>query len=62
VIAGEGNNESLVELFDLHADPAEQNNLATSKPELTQALKDGLRKWQTSVLNSLSEADYDTSK
>jgi arylsulfatase A-like enzyme len=58
VIAGQRNDEDLVELFDLHADRAETNNLAGAKPELTEKLKRDLRDWQTSVLQSLSEADY----
>ncbi|WP_372897701.1 sulfatase [Stieleria sp.] len=58
VVDGQSGSDTNIELFDLHADRAEQNNLAGSKPEVTERLLSELRQWQTSVLNSLQEADY----
>jgi arylsulfatase A-like enzyme len=57
VIDGEKNTG--VELFDLKADPAEENNLAQSKPEVVEQMDKQLRKWQKDVLNSLMEQDYE---
>jgi arylsulfatase A-like enzyme len=53
-----GTNKDEKELFDLRADPAEKNNLATSLPQITQKLSQQLHTWQSSVLKSLTEADY----
>jgi arylsulfatase A-like enzyme len=47
-----------VELFDLKTDPAEKRNLAADKPSLAQNLQARLREWQSSVLQSLTGADY----
>jgi arylsulfatase A-like enzyme len=46
------------ELFDLRADPAESTNLLEERPEDAQRLQSELRDWQTSVLKSLTGADY----
>jgi len=46
------------ELFDLEADPAEQNNLIDQQAALAEKLQTQLRQWQTSVLTSLTGADY----
>jgi arylsulfatase A-like enzyme len=46
------------ELFDLKTDPAEKSNLLGQQPELARKLQAGLRKWQDSVLISLTGADY----
>ena len=46
------------ELYDLKSDPAEKQDLAKSKPRVTQEMGRQLRDWQTSVLESLSGADY----
>ncbi len=54
----DASKNSGVELFDLHVDLAEKNNLAKSKPELVRTMKKQLREWQKSVLNSLMEKDY----
>jgi arylsulfatase A-like enzyme len=56
VIDGEKNTG--VELFDLKKDSAESNNLAKGQAALAKKLQLQLRDWQTSVLNSLMEADY----
>lgn len=58
VIAGQGGKESLVELFDIREDPAEEKNLIESKPDVAEKLKQQLRVWQESVLESLKGADY----
>lgn len=46
------------ELFDLETDPAEKQNLYTTQPEIAEKLERQLRDWQTSVLKSLTGADY----
>lgn len=46
------------ELFDVRKDPAEKNNLFETHPEVAQQLSRQLRDWQTSVLTSLTGADY----
>ncbi|HUQ72846.1 MAG TPA: hypothetical protein VM165_25180, partial [Planctomycetaceae bacterium] len=46
------------ELFDLRADPAETTNLLDQQPARAQALEARLRQWQSSVLQSLTGADY----
>ena len=58
VIAGQGGNASLKELFDLREEPAEKNNLIDSQPETAKRLERELRAWQESVLKSLTGADY----
>ncbi len=47
-----------VELYDLTDDTGELNNLAESKPEMVQQLKQSMHQWQTDVLRSLTGADY----
>lgn len=51
-------SELTTELFDLRDDPAEKTNLADEKPEIAGNLMQQLRKWQESVLSSLTGADY----
>lgn len=46
------------ELFDLVADPAEKANLLEQQPDIAKKLQSGLHDWQTSVLRSLTGADY----
>lgn len=46
------------ELFDLAADPAETSNLIDQQPAAAEKLQGKLRQWQTSVLQSLTGADY----
>jgi arylsulfatase A-like enzyme len=50
------------ELFDLSADSAETRNLADEKPELVDRLSRELSRWQDSVLESLTGADYKPQK
>lgn len=46
------------ELFNLRNDPAEEKNLLERRPEDAQRMTQKLRKWQESVLRSLTGADY----
>lgn len=46
------------ELFDLFTDPAEKTDLSGQQPDTVKKLQSGLRDWQTSVLHSLTGADY----
>jgi hypothetical protein len=47
-------------LFDLHADPAEQNNVVSQNPEKAARMKDLLHMWLGSCRKSHSGADYQT--
>ena len=51
-------HDDSVELFDVAADPAETKDLAAEHPDIVERLQGELRDWQTSVLNSLTGADY----
>ena len=62
LVVRENMGETSIELFDLKADPAEKTNLARQQPELVRKLQAGLRRWQESVLKSLTGADYHDSK
>lgn len=48
-----------VQLFNLRADPGEQEDLAASQPALAQALTDRLRQWQRSVGAAVMESNPD---
>ena len=50
--------DSGIELFDLVNDPYETTDLSSAMPSLVERMKDQLREWQDSVLNSLTGADY----
>ncbi|MCA9146850.1 MAG: sulfatase-like hydrolase/transferase [Planctomycetaceae bacterium] len=58
VVHSERSGEMRSELFDLRNDPAEENNLVDSEPDITAAMHSELRSWQQSVLTSLTGADY----
>jgi arylsulfatase A-like enzyme len=58
VVEGQSPNREGYELYDIYNDPAEGKNLADTHPEMVKEMKDELRKWQESVLNSLTGADY----
>jgi len=58
VVHERAGGQVVVELFDLRADAAEKNNLADAQPQVAADLQQELRKWQKSVLTSLTEADY----
>ncbi len=47
-----------VELFEIRKDPAEKNDLSESRAEVVMNLERQLEDWQTSVLESLTGADY----
>lgn len=50
--------DSGIELFDLANDPYETTDLAPAMPHLVERMKEQLKEWQDSVLNSLTGADY----
>ncbi|MFW5693051.1 MAG: sulfatase [Thermoguttaceae bacterium] len=50
--------EPKVELFDLHDDPGETRDLSGDRPEIVRAMKQQMRAWQESVLESLRGGDY----
>jgi arylsulfatase A-like enzyme len=50
--------DSVKELFNVRADPAEENNLIDSQQEVALKLEQQLRDWQQSVLQSLVGEDY----
>jgi arylsulfatase A-like enzyme len=50
--------ESNKELFDVRSDPGEESNLIETNPEMASQLEQQLRRWQQSVLQSLTGADY----
>jgi len=56
---GKSGEEGKRELFDLHSDPAENENLADREPGRVAEMGELLREWQESVLASLTGADYD---
>ena len=58
VIHDPKNGDPKKELFDLHADPAEKNNLISQHAAVADKLQTQLREWQQSVLQSLTGADY----
>ena len=59
VLDGNTPNENGFELYDIQDDPGELNNLADEYPEIVMEMQLDLRKWQESVLNSLTRADYE---
>jgi arylsulfatase A-like enzyme len=58
VVEGKSPDQEGYELYDIYNDPAEKKNLSVAYPEVVKELQDELRKWQESVLNSLTGADY----
>lgn len=46
------------ELYDLHNDPSEENNILTKEPELASKMKAELANWLTSVNQSREGRDY----
>jgi arylsulfatase A-like enzyme len=57
----DGDKNTGVELFNIRNDIAESKNLAGSQPAMVEKLEKEMRDWQASVLNSLMEADYESS-
>jgi arylsulfatase A-like enzyme len=58
VLEGHMPNEDGYELYDLEKDPAEKVNVASEYPELVEHLQKQMKRWQESVLTSLTGADY----
>ncbi|MBK8505389.1 MAG: sulfatase-like hydrolase/transferase [Saprospiraceae bacterium] len=58
LVVDQSRNGSEIELFDLEADPGESKNLKSTNPDVVEAMQKQLRKWQESVLKSLTEEDY----
>jgi arylsulfatase A-like enzyme len=58
IVEGQTPNEKGYELYDIQNDPAETTNLANEYPEVVDEMASELRKWQESVLSSLTGADY----
>jgi len=58
VVEGQSPNKEGLELYDIQNDPGEAINLADEYPEIVEEMQVQLRKWQESVLNSLTGADY----
>jgi hypothetical protein len=55
-----GNGASLkAQLFKVPDDVAEKNDIAAENPEVVRGMLEQLRKWQTSVLTSLTGAEYE---
>ena len=54
----DANKTSGRELFDVVTDPAEKTNLLATHPDIAARLEQHLHTWQTSVLTSLTGADY----
>jgi len=57
LVIGPGKDPT-VELFEIRNDPAEKNDLSGSRVEVVKNLERQLEDWQTSVLESLTGADY----
>jgi arylsulfatase A-like enzyme len=58
VIEGRTPNSEGYELYNIQNDPGEVKNLADENPEIVMEMQAELRRWQESVLNSLTGADY----
>jgi hypothetical protein len=58
VVEGQTPNEKGFELYDIQM-IREKKNLADEYPEMVEEMQAELRKWQESVLNSLTGADYE---
>jgi len=58
ILEGETPNSKGYELYNIQNDPGETKNLADEYPEIVKEMATGLLKWQESVLNSLTGADY----
>jgi len=62
VLEGQSPNSQGFELYNIHNDPGEKKNLAGKHPEKVKEMNTELLKWQESVLNSLTGADYNQNK
>ena len=59
ILDGKTPNDEGFELYDLQNDRAEKVNVADEYPEIVEKMNNQMRKWQESVLNSLTGADYE---
>jgi len=59
VVKGQRGQRSSAELFDVRSDPAEQRDLAEEQADVVASMRAELRRWQQSVLESLTGADYE---
>ena len=57
-IADKDGKHARYELYDLHADMAEQHDISEHQPARLERMKAGLAAWQQSVLRSVNRADY----
>ena len=58
VIGAQPEGSTSVELYNLIEDPAENDNLMSSKPRVVDSMQKQLVDWQQSVLSSLAGEDY----
>ncbi len=58
ILDGESPSESGYELYDLQSDREEKINIADKYPKIVDEMKNEMKTWQESVLNSLTGADY----
>ncbi|MCW8926477.1 MAG: hypothetical protein OQJ84_09485, partial [Xanthomonadales bacterium] len=54
----DGDEPGQIQLFDILEDPGETRDLATELPDITRSMEVQLKRWQDSVLHSLTGADY----
>ena len=59
VVRGQRGKPTETELFDVRSDPAERTNLVDRQPQVVADMQAELRRWQQSVLESLTGADYE---
>jgi arylsulfatase A-like enzyme len=57
-LEGQSPHSQGFEMYDIQNDSKEKKNLAGEHPEKVKEMNAELRKWQESVLNSLTGADY----
>ncbi len=62
ILKSRRNKRDISELYDVRKDPAEKQNLYQARPEVARGLEKKLRKWQQSVLESLSGNDYQSGR
>ncbi len=58
LIIREEDGQEIRELYDIRKDPYETKNLIETNPEVASDLESKMKDWQSSVLNSLTGADY----
>lgn len=58
VLHERGGTSATAELFHLDEDPGETQNIAELHPDIVSRLRQSMRDWQSSVLQSLLEVDY----